>query len=271
MAGLVQWNFDPMNPGRIPPELDGVMVARGILPDAVLLAFRTDTDLSLRRTNCYFLATQNHLYMVEGYTRIQKLTRDKGQKQRYGSVFTEQRFDCFVISDYVDFMIEESPSCLRLTGLRYDGSQVSIAAYAFTYRDEAYAALGMLKDIRCHGRILESTVLQGKPSSRYCRICGTLYEDDGRCPRCQDRRNIMRRMGVFLRRYRMQMLSVLLLMLLSGAVSVLTPYLGAGFFYDQVLNESGGFYGELLTVILLILGTALLTSLIPAQMTGLML
>ena len=84
MAGFVQWNFDPRKPDRIPPELDGVMVSRGILPDAVLLAFRTDTDLSLRRTNRYYLATKDHLYMVEGYAKIQKLTRVKGRKQRYG-------------------------------------------------------------------------------------------------------------------------------------------------------------------------------------------
>lgn len=262
MAGLVQWNFDPRKPDRIPPELDGVMVSRGILPDAVLLAFRTDTDLSLRRTNRYYLATKDHLYMVEGYAKIQKLTRVKGRKQRYGSVFTEEQFECFALSDYKDFMIEESPSRLLLTGLRFDGSQDSLAAYAFTYRDEAYAALGMLKDIRKNGKILESTVLQGKQSARYCPICGTLFEADGRCPRCQDRRTILRRMGMFLRRYRLQMLAVLFLMLISGVVSVLTPYIGAGFFYDQVLDKNGGFYGELLVVILLILGTALLTSLL---------
>ncbi|MBE6671992.1 MAG: ATP-binding cassette domain-containing protein [Ruminococcaceae bacterium] len=262
MAGFVQWNFDPRKPDRIPPELDGVMVSRGILPDAVLLAFRTDTDLSLGRTNRYYLVTKDHLYMVQGYMKIQKLTGEKRRKKRYGYVFTEEAVECFVLADFVDIIIEESPSRLLLAGVHHDGTHVSIAAYTFTYRDEAYAALAMLKDIRKYGKILPSTLSQGKQSSRYCSVCGTLYAEDGRCPRCQDRRNIMRRMGVFLRRYRWQMLSVLLLMLISGVVSVLTPYIGAGFFYDQVLDEKGGFYGQLLTVILMILGTALLSALL---------
>ena len=202
MAGLVQWNFDPRKPDRIPPELDGVMVFRGILPDDVLLAFRTDTDLSLKRTNCYFWATKEHLYMVEGYTKIQKVAQDKKRKQRYGYVFTEQNFDCFALSDFVDIVIEESPSRLLLVGVHHDGTRVPFAAYTFTYRDEAYAALRMLKDIRQHGKILPTTLSQGKQSARYCPICGTLYEEDGRCPRCQDRRNILRRMGIFLKQYR---------------------------------------------------------------------
>jgi predicted nucleic acid-binding Zn ribbon protein len=138
-----------------------------------------------------------------------------------------------------------------MMGVHHNGTRVPFAAYTFTYRDEAYAALGMLKDIRENGRILPSTLAQGKQSTRYCPICGTLFEEDGRCPRCQDRRNILHRMGIFLKRYRVQMLSVLFLMLISGIVSILTPYIGAGFFYDQVLSESGGFYGELLLVILM--------------------
>ena len=68
-------------------------------------------------------------------------------------------------------------------------------------------------------------------------------------------------MSVFLKRYRFQMLAVLLVMIMTGIISVLTPYLGAGFFYDEVLDSRGGFYGQILTVILMITGTALLSSL----------
>ena len=262
MAGLIQWNFDPRNPDRVPPALDSVLVNRGILPDDLLLVFRSDTDLSLKRTECYFLVTKQYLYIIEGTSGMQMLPMEKGKRPIFDYTFTEKSFDCYTLSDFSDFMAEETPSRLSLIGKRTDESHVAIGAFLFSFRDEVYAALRCLNDILQKGTITATTRSQGKMSSRCCPVCGTLYDFAGHCPRCSDRRAIMRRMGMFLRRYRFQMLAVLFVMVLSGIMSVLSPYLGAGFFYDEVLDEKGGFYGQLLTVILLITGTALLSSLL---------
>ena len=262
MAGFAQWNFDPKRPDRIPPALDSVLVNRGILTNDLLLVFRSDTDLSLRRTEYFFLVTKDHIYTVDGYSSIRLLPKEKGKRRQFCHAFTEKSVDCFALADFRDIIIEESPSRLTLMGVRHDGSHAVIGAFIFTYRDEAYAALRCLKDILKYGHISDATIAQGKSSGRYCPICGTLFDVDGKCPRCSDRRAILSRMGIFLRRYRTKMMAILLVMLLSGVMSVITPYLGAGFFYDQVLNEAGAFYGQLLTVILMITGTALLSSLL---------
>ncbi len=262
MAGLIQWNFDPRDPGRVPPVLDSVLVNRGILPDDLLLVFRSDTNLSLKRTEYYYLVTKKYLYIIEGYSGIQMLPTQKGQRALYDHTFTENAFDCLTLSDFLHFSVEEQPSRLSLIGKHRDGRNIAIGAFLFSFRDEVYAALRCLNDILHEGDISHTTRAQGKMSSRCCPVCGTLYDFAGHCPRCSDRRNIMRRMGQFLRRYRFQMLSVLFIMVLSGIMSVLSPYLGAGFFYDEVLDEQGGFYGQILTVILLITSTALLSSLL---------
>lgn len=262
MAGIIQWNFDPRNPGRVPPALDSVLVNRGILPDDLLLVFRSDTNLSLARTECYFLVTKYYLYIIEGTSGMQMLPPEKGKHPIFAHTFVESSFDCYTLSDFLEFNVEETPSRLSLIGKKTDHSNVAVGSFLFSFRDEVYAALRCLNDVVQNGEISSTTRSQGKMSSRCCPVCGTLYDFTGHCPRCSDRRAIMRRMGVFLRRYRMKMLAVLLVMVLSGIMSVLSPYLGAGFFYDEVLNEAGGFYGQLLTVILLIAGTALLSSLL---------
>ncbi len=262
MAGFAQWNFDPRKPDRIPPALDNVLVNRGILSTDLLLVFRSDTDLSLRRTQYYILVTKDHIYTVDGYSSIRLQQKQKGKRRQFYHTFTEKSVDCFALADFRDIIVEESPSRLTLMGVRRDGAHVAIGAFIFTYRDEVYAALRYLKDILKDGAISATALAQSKASGRYCPICGTLYDIDGRCPRCSDRRAIISRMGIFLRRYRLKMLAILFVMLLSGVMSVLSPYLGAGFFYDQVLDKTGQFYGQLLTVILLITGTALLSSLL---------
>ncbi|MBE6638155.1 MAG: ABC transporter ATP-binding protein [Ruminococcaceae bacterium] len=263
MAGLIQWNFDPRNPSRIPPSLDGLLVNRGILPDDLLLVFRSDTDLSLKRTECYFLVTNKYLYVIEGQSQTKILPRQKGARgRRYYPSFAEKSFECYTLSNFSDFTVEETPSRLTLVGIRHDSAHLAVGAFVFSYRDEVYAAYHCLLDILKTGSISHTTLSQGKMSSRCCPICGTLYDFQGHCPRCADRRNIMRRMGLFLKRYRGQMLAVLFVMIVSGIMSVLSPYLGAGFFYDEVLDKQGGFYGQILTVILLITGTALLSSLL---------
>ncbi len=100
-----------------------------------------------------------------------------------------------------------------------------------------------------------------KKEELFCPTCGDRYADPGRkiCPRCMDKNKIIKRFGFFFAKYKAYIALSLFALVLTSALGVTIPYLSSGFFYDQVLNKAGKFYGELLLVLGIIIATRLLS------------
>lgn len=54
-----------------------------------------------------------------------------------------------------------------------------------------------------------------------------------------DRGKLVKRMWIFLKKYRKEIFLILLALVLVSALGVVAPYFSSKFFYDQVLNENG--------------------------------
>ena len=63
----------------------------------------------------------------------------------------------------------------------------------------------------------------------------------------------------FFKGYEKMLLLVLASLIGLTAMSVLAPYLSSGFFYDEVLDETGEFYGQIILVLSIIIATRLLS------------
>ena len=67
------------------------------------------------------------------------------------------------------------------------------------------------------------------------------YIDEERklCPKCMDKAKLIKRLMGFFVKYKGYMLLIMLTFLLSGGLTVLSPYVSNKVFYDDVLTEGG--------------------------------
>ncbi len=101
---------------------------------------------------------------------------------------------------------------------------------------------------------------------RFCPKCGCRYPDPERkiCPKCMEKTKIYKRLLVFSKKYKWQMLSVLGAISLLSALGVIAPYVSTSFFYDKILTDGTRWYGQIAFVLALIVGLRLLSTLVGA-------
>ena len=73
------------------------------------------------------------------------------------------------------------------------------------------------------------------------------------CPKCSRASNVVMRFLSFLGKYRYKVIAIALCLFASAGLSVITPYVSTGFYYDKVLTLGGEFYGNLFLVVVLLL------------------
>lgn len=87
-----------------------------------------------------------------------------------------------------------------------------------------------------------------------CPSCGMLYPEEGRkiCPRCMKRRAIFKRLLTLTAQYKGTMTLIVIFMVLNSATSLIIPYFQGKVLFDQALENTGTFAGQIGLVIALI-------------------
>ncbi len=273
------YRFDPDKPNISPDYIGELVRTHGITAD-VLLCVKTDRSPELFSTDCYLVATADTLCRICG---VRGVSVDRGAR------FTETSFEKWKLSDLSRFQVEELVSSCRLTA--FHGTQKLLIANA----SKRYQ-----NDLRTVTRYLEAPSKDGQfshererpdfpperghhafpPKEEFCPKCGNRYPnpDTKLCPNCSGKSKVIRRTAALFKGYRFRLFAVILLLVLSGALSIVTPYISSGFLYDEVLDVAGAYYGKLIAVLFLIIttrifsqivsaGHSLFTSLIAADMT----
>lgn len=116
-------------------------------------------------------------------------------------------------------------------GRRAEGS---LRERAFSLRQEMQYAAKYLNALLRDGEIVPDKDYRKKELC--CPKCGNRYADPERkfCPKCQDKRMVIGRMTVFLRRYKGKIALTVLMMLLTGALGIVAPL-----FFLHLLLRSG--------------------------------
>jgi ATP-binding cassette subfamily B protein len=105
---------------------------------------------------------------------------------------------------------------------------------------------------------------EDKKEELFCPKCGQRYANPERkiCPHCMDKSKIIARFAMFFAKYKVYIGASLLMLIVMSALGVIGPYVSSGFYYDQVLDKNGKYYGQLLLVLGIVVGTRLLSTLI---------
>ncbi|MBQ3177785.1 MAG: ATP-binding cassette domain-containing protein [Clostridia bacterium] len=255
-----QWYFDPSQPAEVPECLHDVLEKRGIPLSEIKLCLMTDLSPDMVRCDCWLLATDTHILVICG---SMMLTSPQSRKKGYtpDRSFAEISYTVFELKEFAEFFVEEQIASIRLTAKRKEESTYQLLLNGSnTYRPSCQSAARFLKQLVEKGEI-EPDKNGNKRDEVFCPKCGTRYVDKARkiCPKCMDKNKIIRRMGSFLLRYRAHMIMILIALVLSSAIGVLSPYISSGFYFDEVLNISGKFYGQILMVLAMIVGTRLIS------------
>jgi len=258
-----QWYFDPSKPSEVPECLHDALEKRGIPLSEIKLCIMTDLSPDMVRCDCWLLATDTHILIISGSVT---LTSPQSRKKGYtpSRAFTEISYTSLELKEYAEFFVEEQIASIRLTAKHKEGGTYQLLLNGSnTYRPSCQSAAKFLKQLVEKGEI-EPDKEGNKRDEVFCPKCGTRYVDRARkiCPKCMDKNKIIRRMGSFLLRYRAHMIMIVASLVLSSGIGVLTPYISSGFYFDEVLNVTGKFYGQILMVLAMIVGTRIISMLI---------
>ena len=94
-----------------------------------------------------------------------------------------------------------------------------------------------------------------------CPICHQPYPDPNRpvCPRCIDRRSIFDRLVGMFKDFKVEIALILLTILMSNVLQVVSPWFGSKMLYDDVLDPEGRYFGQVLLVVMLMLGVNIIS------------
>ncbi len=222
---------------RVPETLLSALTKRGQDPRAFLLAAFCDCDPAQRPDRVWLFADADNLYTV----------RENGCEP----------LASYPLSDLSDFHVEEQLSSGRL--LAKKGEETILIASFTNFCKDSVLLFAKYANLQLAGKEWEPEEKE-LPQAKCCPKCGMRYPDANRrvCPHCMEKGKLFKRFSVFLLRYRVDLILVLLSLVFLTSMSIIAPYLSGGFFYDQVIDQTGRFYGEILLLLGILIATKVL-------------
>ena len=251
-----QWYFSPAEPALVPPDLLQVLSERGIDEKYIKLCVKSDLNREMVRSDCYLLCTDTEIIVLSGSVTIKK-----GAQKKTVRKFELLSWDVFELAELSNFKVEEQISSARFTAKDKDGRYVLLANLSNTYKGDFFTCARFIEELKKDGKITPDEKKGNRRDDMFCPKCGSRYIDDERklCPKCMDKNKIILRTGEFLLKYKAEVITIVAMLVLTSAFGILTPYISSGFYYDQVLDKAGKYYGEILLVLGIIIGTRLLS------------
>lgn len=259
------YHFDPAKPWLFPAEYVSVLSAHQM--DQPSLFISTDRSGEGLPCNCLLAADKSRLLVICGVMSLRKERKNTAKKAivRY---FVQTEYTEYSLSELSDFSLRELASSCLFTAEK-DGERLALAGLNLGLHEPMLHFVDYIKELKEKGTFTPVSEEEAKEQEQYCPKCGLRYADaDNKlCLNCRKKGSVVWRTASLFKEYRLRLFLVLVLLILAGALSVLAPYFSTKTLYDDVLVKSGKYYGKLLAVILMILGTRLLSMLVSALQT----
>lgn len=247
-------------------EAKTALIKHGIRPEDIVIFAETDLSMELDHAAVYIVLTEERLHIIEGQLMISGRPGKMRKSAAVARTFIETDSREYERDKIKAPAVEELISAGYLTA-EVDGNTLRLAAMTRT----------AMRDVRLFvkyaGKYLSDGSTETDPDDfkdeRFCPKCGRRYPDPNRkiCPGCMEKAGIYKRLLAFSKKYRWQMLAVLLSITALSALGVIAPYVSTSFFYDKVLTPGSGWFGHIAFVLILIVGLRLMSALV-SSLTG---
>lgn len=250
---------------KVTPAVLEALERKGIQESSVKLAVCIDMNRDGVWCENWLFAGVDDLICIAGAHAItpkkDALTQKKLRRGGPAVVreFKEISYEYFPLGKLSDFKVEELISTCRFTAVEEGKGYTLISYLTNTSKNDLFLFIKYLGQLKEKGEITVSE--DDKKEEQFCPKCGERYADPERkiCPKCMDKGRIIKRMLEFFVKYRVRIAILILMLVVSSILGVVAPYISSGFYYDEVLDKAGKYYGEMLLVIGLLLGTRLLS------------
>ena len=244
---------------KIPSFIYELLKGKGIDTDKIMLASYCDMNDNHIYCDTYIFSTLEKLIVISGCGGLDNSSKTVGKLEK---VWREESYCEYDIEKIKSLKLEELSSCARLVANSTSDEYFFLSAMTNTCRASILCFIKYFERMK-KGDISDVNFEidpEDDPSANRCPKCGMRYPDKNRklCPKCMEKGKLYKRFASFLFKYKKHIAIMILSLILLTVTGILTPYFSNEFFYDEVLNESGGFFGEILLVIALIVATRLL-------------
>ena len=245
---------------RIPEYIYKSLSQKGIDVDKIMLASYCDMNDDHVFCDTYIFATQEKLLVVSGSAGLDGASAHGGRPE---TVWHEYDFIEYAVSDIKRLKLEDLMSGARLTASLDSGEFYFLTAMTNRCRTSALLFIKYFDRMK-KGELSDVDFIpdpEDDPASCRCPKCGMRYPDKNRkiCPKCMEKGKLYKRFATFLFKYKGYIAVMFLSLVMLTAAGILTPYFSGEFFYDNVLDPKGDFFGEIILVLVLIIGTRLLS------------
>lgn len=248
---------------KLPAGLEKVANARGIRTDDIVVCLGLDLNMSAAFGECWLVLTNDKLYRFEVPDDV--ATRNTGYTvPNRKPVQNDERFENAAVAEYVmdeldEFAIDNFVSSNRFVAKRADGTVT--LCYATNAKKQKLFALMEIIERRRKGETVTDDDPIFEQFNKFCPKCGRPYNDPKRkvCLNCLNKGAIYKRLLGYFKPYKSQMAIILIALLLQSVISLVNPYFGGVFLYNEVLNPDGKFAGNILLGVGAVFATALAT------------
>jgi len=247
--------------GILPEEVKLSFLRKGINTEEALTVIKTDMGREEFYCDAYTVLTREGLASLFCTSALRR--REDASifsQDKTVTVLEENDYCYFPLEEINRLKVEEQVSILRLVVEKKNGEDEIVLWASNSCRKSVFRLTDGLDEFLKSGEFPKENE-EHKPC---CPRCGEPYHDAKRriCKKCDAKGNLVHKIIPFLLRYKLQMSIVMLMVVLSGVVSVVTPYLKSKVLYDEVLTPGNPLYGHILLLVSAVAGTAMLSTLI---------
>ncbi len=254
---MLEYIYKRSEPGCVPKILIPTLEEQKIDLKEIKICIPIDRSRDGMSTQGYIIGTKTDMYVISGFTSSVITKKKNERKYEASDIFARK------LSDFEEFKVEENVSSLALFAKGRDGGYILAANASLTCRHELESAAEYLTSLAVQGTF--TPMPDSEEEALFCPKCGQRYADPVNkiCTECLDRKKIVARTMELLKKYKVKIGIIILMLILTGSVGIITPYFSATFFYDRVLGDVGDkFYGKILLVVGIVVGTRFLSTLI---------
>ncbi len=241
---------------KIPNYVFDILSEKGADVENIYIATYCDMDAEHNFCDTYLLAANEYLYVLSG---TETLAHKENARKGLDKQWIESNYREYKLSDFEEVKVEELISSSRLVAKTTDGNAVFLTAMTNFCKGNAGLFCKYLSRIK-RGEITGPDFVIDKeddPKENCCPKCGMRYPDRNRkiCPRCMEKGKLFSRFGIFLLKYKKELIILLASLVLMTGMGILTPYFSKGFFFDEILDKNGSLYGEVLVAVGIVIAT----------------
>lgn len=277
---------------KLTPEIEEQFTQRAVDMQKLLYCVKADMDGEGKYVDVYITFDKENLYILSGAETLEK----KGH--RLIPHFNFERYDVYPLTGVTELYIDRYRNTARMMAKLADlnaptteenipvtekavpdienisentenekideqekpkQAEINLARFSVGFA-EKFEKFAVRYNKTVKGEEINDQSLEDELPE--CPKCGMIYPDPNRrfCPNCVKRSSIFKRLLAMFKNFKKQTIILMIFILISVALGLIAPYFGTALLYDEVLNEAGSLYGEILYVVIMMAGFQLFST-----------